>query len=73
VALPHSAAQLQTTEGREGEINGWGGWLPRGKTPGSLNNNRGMARARVDGDGVVAARRKSDECGKRETNGERVN
>jgi hypothetical protein len=55
--LPHSNEELHTTKGREGEIEGRGGWLPRGKTPGPLNGDKGMTGARVDDSGVAVARR----------------
>jgi hypothetical protein len=63
---------VQSRAGK-GEIEGSGGWLPRGKSSGPLNGDRGTVRARVSGGGVAAARKKFGEHGQREPEGEKVN
>jgi hypothetical protein len=68
----YSGKQSRTTEGREGKLWAGGGWLPREKTLGPLNGDRGTTRARVDGDKAPATRRRTSERGQREPEWERV-
>jgi hypothetical protein len=67
---PTPASNRAQPRAGKGKIGLWVGWLPREKALGPLNGGKGTTRSRVDGGGAAAARRKTGEHGRRETEGE---
>jgi hypothetical protein len=72
-ALPHFGEESRATKGGEGEIRGRGRLVTSREDSGSLNGSSGTTKARVDGDVVVVAQKKSGERGQREPKGDGAN